>query len=122
MDSADGAADLRRRAAPSARTRHGGEAMDAALEIRLRAEPAPCQLATSCSPIILKQIRMQRRCTHRQVAAPLIVISYQIGRFIFQVACLFASGWPFIDFAGKTADYLTLGFELPMDTSLCSGL
>ncbi len=35
--SADGAADLRRRAAPSARTRHGGEAIDAAKELRLRA-------------------------------------------------------------------------------------
>ena len=39
--SADGAADLRRRAAPSARTRHGGEVIDAAEEIRLRAKPAP---------------------------------------------------------------------------------
>ncbi len=39
--SADGAADLRRRAAPSARTRHGGDAGDAAEEIRLRAKPGP---------------------------------------------------------------------------------
>ncbi len=39
--SADGAADLRRRAAPSARARHGGEAFDAAEEIRLRAKPLP---------------------------------------------------------------------------------
>ncbi len=41
--SADGAADLRRRAAPSARTRHGGEGIDAAEEVRLRAKPASRQ-------------------------------------------------------------------------------
>ena len=39
--SADGAADLRRRAAPSARTRHGGDAIDAAEVIRLRVKRAP---------------------------------------------------------------------------------
>ena len=39
--SADGAADLRRRAAPSARTRHGGDDIDAAEAFRLRAKPAP---------------------------------------------------------------------------------
>ena len=39
--SADGAADLRRRAAASARTRHGGEAVDAAKEMRWRTKPAP---------------------------------------------------------------------------------
>ena len=38
--SADGAADLRRRAAPSARTRHGGADIDAAEERRFRAKPA----------------------------------------------------------------------------------
>ena len=44
--SADGAADLRRRAAPSARTRHGGEDIDAAEEIRLRAKRAPSTCKT----------------------------------------------------------------------------
>ncbi len=39
--SADGAADLRRRAAPSARTRHGGDAIDAADKNQLRAKPTP---------------------------------------------------------------------------------
>ncbi len=43
--SADGAADLRRRAAPPARTKNGGEAIDAAKEIRLRAKPAPSRKA-----------------------------------------------------------------------------
>ncbi len=52
--SADGAADLRRRAAPSARTRHGGAAIDAAEEIRLRAKPAPRFIFLS--PIFLSDL------------------------------------------------------------------
>ena len=38
--SAEGAADLRRRAAPSARTRYSGAAIDAEKKIRLLAKPA----------------------------------------------------------------------------------
>ena len=54
--SADGAADLRRRAAPSARTRHGGEAIDAAEKFRLRAKPAPRDRAVIASvPYFYKQ-------------------------------------------------------------------
>ena len=53
--SADSEADLRRRAAPSARTRHGGEVIDAAEVILLRVKPAPRispkWFSTTCSRV-----------------------------------------------------------------------